>query len=143
MIEFSDKQIALIKQLKTDRLKRINLLEGAVRSGKTWISLILFGLWVALQPQDATFLMVGKTLTSLKRNCLDLLASLLGEKNFTYNLSRKEAILFGRKVYLEGTNDTRAEGKIRGMTLTGAYCDEITLFSEDFFAMLLSYSQHS
>lgn len=138
MIEFSDKQIALIKQLKTDKLKRINLLEGAVRSGKTWISLILFGLWVALQPQDATFLMVGKTLTSLKRNCLDLLASLLGERNFSYNLSRKEAILFGRKVYLEGTNDTRAEGKIRGMTLTGAYCDEITLFSEDFFAMLLS-----
>jgi PBSX family phage terminase large subunit len=82
--------------------------------------------------------MVGKTLTSLKRNCLDELQKLVGIKNFDYNLSRKEAVLFGRKVYLEGTNDTRAEGKIRGMTLTGAYCDEVTLFSEDFFAMLLS-----
>jgi PBSX family phage terminase large subunit len=138
MISFSEKQTELIKQLKTDNLKRINLLEGAVRSGKTWISLILFALWVAMQPIDATFLMVGKTLTSLKRNCLDLLQSLVGESNFTYNTSRKEGTLFGRTVYLEGTNDMRAEGKIRGMTLTGAYCDEITLFTEDFFAMLLS-----
>lgn len=138
MIEFSEKQADLIRQLKTNSLKRINLLEGAVRSGKTWISLILFSLWVALQKEDATFLMVGKTLTSLKRNCLDLLQSLVGEKNFTYNISGKQGELFGRVVYLEGTNDTRAEGKIRGMTLTGAYCDEVTLFSEDFFTMLLS-----
>ena len=138
MIEFSPKQADLMRQLKSNKLKRINLLEGAVRSGKTWISLILFALWVAIQPKDATFLMVGKTLTSLKRNCLDLLQSLVGESNFSYNTSRKEGELFGRVVYLEGTNDTRAEGKIRGMTLTGAYCDEITLFSEEFFAMLLS-----
>ena len=138
MIEFSRKQKELIKQLKNDSLARINLIEGAVRSGKTWISLILFALWVALQPAEAAFLMVGKTLTSLKRNCLDLLQSLVGESNFEYNTSSKEAVLFGRKVYLEGTNDARAEGKIRGMTLTGAYCDEITLFAEDFFAMLLS-----
>jgi PBSX family phage terminase large subunit len=138
MVEFSKKQTELMRQLKTDNLKRINLLEGAVRSGKTWISLILFSLWVALQKKDATFLMVGKTLTSLKRNCLDELQKLVGVNNFDYNLSKKEAVLFGRTVYLEGTNDARAEGKIRGMTLTGAYCDEITLFSEDFFAMLLS-----
>ena len=138
MIEFSPKQKALIRQLKTNSLKRINLLEGAVRSGKTWISLILFSLWVATQPKEVTFLMVGKTLTSLKRNCLDLLQSLVGTDNFSYSLSQKEGVLFGRVVYLEGTNDTRAEGKIRGMTLTGAYCDEITLFAEEFFTMLLS-----
>lgn len=138
MIEFSTKQADLVRLLKDNKLKRINVLEGAVRSGKTWISLIVFALWVALQPADATFLMVGKTLTSLKRNCLDLLQSLVGEANFSYSLTQKQAELFGHLVYLEGTNDARAEGKIRGMTLTGAYCDEVTLFSEDFFSMLLS-----
>ena len=138
MIEFSDKQAELVKLLKRNELKRINLLEGAVRSGKTWISLIVFSLWVATQSKDATFLMVAKTLTSLKRNCLELLQSLIGEQNFTYNLSQKQGLLFGRVVYLEGVNDVRAEGKIRGMTLTGAYCDEVTLFTEDFFTMLLS-----
>lgn len=138
MIEFSPKQADLVKKLKSGKLRRINILEGAVRSGKTWISLIVFALWVALQPEDATFLMVAKTLTSLKRNCLDLLQSLVGEQSFSYNLSGKQGQLFGRTVYLEGVNDVRAEGKIRGMTLTGAYCDEITLFTEDFFTMLLS-----
>ena len=138
MIKFNPKQTELVSMLKNNSLKRINILEGAVRSGKTWISLIVFALWVAMQPKDATFLMVAKTLTSLKRNCLDLLQSLIGEQNFKYNLSQKQGMLFGRTVYLEGVNDVRAEGKIRGMTLTGAYCDEITLFTEDFFTMLLS-----
>ena len=138
MIEFNPKQTELIKRLKNNTLARINILEGAVRSGKTWISLIVFALWVATMPKDATFLMVAKTLTSLKRNCLELLQSLVGEDNFTYNLSQKQGTLFGRTVYLEGVNDVRAEGKIRGMTLSGAYCDELTLFTEDFFTMLLS-----
>ncbi len=39
---------------------------------------------------------------------------------------------------LEGANDQRSEGKIRGSTLGGAYCDELTLFPKDFFVMLLS-----
>ena len=138
MINFNPKQADLIRRLKTNTLARINVLEGAVRSGKTWISLIVFALWVATMPKDATFLMVAKTLTSLKRNCLELLQSLVGEDNFSYNLSQKQGTLFGRTVYLEGVNDVRAEGKIRGMTLTGAYCDELTLFTEDFFTMLLS-----
>ena len=72
MIKFNPKQTELVSMLKNNSLKRINILEGAVRSGKTWISLIVFALWVAMQPKDATFLMVAKTLTSLKRNCLDL-----------------------------------------------------------------------
>lgn len=138
MISFSPKQSEFVKAFKRGELARINILEGSVRSGKTWITLVVWALWVATMPKDAQYLMVAKTMTSLKRNCLDLLQSLVGEKNFTYNTSRKEAVLFGRTVYLEGVNDARAESKIRGMTLQGAYCDELTLFQEDFFAMLLS-----
>ncbi len=121
-----------------DELKRINLLEGSVRSGKTWISLVLWAFWVGTMPKDGSYLMVAKTLTSLRRNVLDLLQSLVGTRNFSYSLPRKEGRLFGRLVYLEGVNDARAESKIRGMTLQGAYCDELTLFTQDFFAMLLS-----
>lgn len=138
MIEFNPKQTELIRRLKSGTLPRIVILEGAVRSGKTWISLIVFALWVATMPKDATFLMVGRTLTTLKRNCLELLQSLVGEDNFSYTLSQKQGQLFGRTVYLEGVNDVRAEGKIRGLTLSGALCDELTLFTEDFFTMMLS-----
>lgn len=138
MISFSDKQSEFVRAFKTNKLSRINILEGSVRSGKTWITLVVWALWVATMPKDASYLMVAKTMTSLKRNCLDLLQGLVGENNFQYNTSSKEARLFGRTVYLEGVNDVRAEGKIRGMTLQGAFCDELTLFQEDFFAMLLS-----
>lgn len=138
MIEYSEKQRALLRLWQEGKLRRINILEGSVRSGKTWVTLVLWAFWVATMPEDAAYLMVAKTLTSLRRNCLDLLESLVGSKNFTYSLPKKEARLFGRLVYLEGVNDARAESKIRGMTLQGALCDELTLFTEDFFAMLLS-----
>lgn len=135
---YSDKQRQLLRLWQQHKLRRINLLEGSVRSGKTWISLVLWAFWVATMPPDGNYLMVAKTLTSLRRNCLDLLQTLVGKNNFSYSLSKKEGRLFGRLIYLEGVNDARAESKIRGMTLQGAYCDELTLFTEDFFSMLLS-----
>lgn len=135
---YTRKQLQLLDMWRNGELKRINILEGSVRSGKTYISLILWAFWVASMPIDGNYLMVAKTLTSLRRNCLDLLQELVGTNNFTYSTSQKEGRLFGRLVYLEGVNDVRAESKIRGMTLNGAYCDELTLFTEDFFSMLLS-----
>lgn len=121
-----------------NELKRINLLEGSVSSGKTWISLVLWGFWVATMPSDNLYLMCAKSLTTLKRNCLLPLQSLVGENNFTFSIPAKEGYLFGRHVLFEGANDSRSESKIRGITLQGAYCDELTQFPEDFFAMLLS-----
>ncbi|MEG0764176.1 MAG: PBSX family phage terminase large subunit [Oscillospiraceae bacterium] len=135
---YTEKQKELLQIFRQGKLRRINILHGSVRSGKTWISLVLWAFWVATMPKSGKYLMVAKTLTSLKRNCLDLLEELVGRANFAYSLSQKQGQLFGRTIFLEGVNDARAESKIRGMTLTGAYCDELTLFTEDFFAMLLS-----
>lgn len=135
---YSEKQKQLLRLFKQKKLRRINILHGSVRSGKTWISLVLWAFWMLTMPKDAAYLMVAKTLTSLRRNCLDLLETLVGKSNFSYSLAAKQAVLFGRTVYLEGVNDARAESKIRGMTLQGAYCDELTLFTQDFFTMLLS-----
>ena len=137
-IEFTAKQNELIRAFKQDRLKRLNILEGSVRSGKTWISLILWAVWVASRPKDYLYMMCAKSLQTLKRNCLLPLQELFGKKNFTFSVNKKEGVLFGRKIMLEGANDQRSEGKIRGITLGGAYCDELTLFPEDFFTMLLS-----
>ena len=123
---------------QTNRLKRLNILEGSVSSGKTWISLVLWAFWVKTMPLDGLYMMCAKSLTTLKRNCLLPLQELVGESNFSFSISTKEGKLFGRKILLEGANDMRSEGKIRGLTLQGAYCDEITQFPEDFFAMLLS-----
>ncbi len=135
---FSPKQKELISIFKNGGLKRINLLDGSVRSGKTYISIVLWALYVATMPSDGAYIMAGKTLNTLKRNCLDPMENMLGSSNFSYSISKKEGKLFGRTVYLEGASDKRSESKIRGLTLCGAYCDELSLFDEDFFSMLLS-----
>ena len=127
-----------MRMWQENQLKRLNLLEGSVSSGKTWISLVLWAFWVGTMPQDKLYMMCAKSLTTLKRNCLILLQELVGEDNFTFSISQKEGKLFGRKILLEGANDIRSESKIRGLTLQGAYCDELTQFPRDFFAMLLS-----
>ena len=135
---YTPKQRAMMELWRTNKLKRINLLEGSVSSGKTWISLVMWAFWVQSMPASGLFLMCAKSITTLKRNCLLLLQELVGESNFQFSTSSKEGVLFGRKVILEGANDIRSESKIRGLTLQGAYCDELTQFPQDFFAMLLS-----
>lgn len=111
----------------SNRLKRrITLLYGSVRSGKTYIALLWFALFVLSRPKSDAFLMIGKTLTTLRRNSLNLLQELVGEKNFHYTMSTKEGRLFGRTVWLEGADNDAAESKIRGMTLAGVYADELT-----------------
>lgn len=98
----------------------------------------MWAIWVASRPPEYMYMMCGKSLQTLKRNCLLPLQELMGERNFTFSITAKEGVLFGRRIMLEGANDERSEGKIRGVTLGGAYCDELTLFPKDFFVMLLS-----
>ncbi|MDE6726953.1 MAG: PBSX family phage terminase large subunit [Oscillospiraceae bacterium] len=134
---FSPKQEEAMRLLKSGGLRRLNVFEGSVRSGKTYISMIMWAFWVAGSPKDRAYLMSGKTLTTLKRNVLEPLKGLLGD-SFSFNIAKKDGTLFGRRIYLEGAANAEAESKIRGMTLMGAYCDELSLFGEDFFVMLLS-----
>ena len=135
---FTPKQKELIRAFKLGELKRINILDGSVRSGKTWITYVIWALWVATMPADKTYLMTARTLTTLKRNCLEPMVQLFGTENFSYSISNKSGRLFGRNIQFEGANDAQAEAKIRGLTLQGAYVDEITLVPEDYFTMLLS-----
>ncbi|MDE7363093.1 MAG: PBSX family phage terminase large subunit [Oscillospiraceae bacterium] len=137
-VEFTAKQRELIRLFKRGELRRINILQGSVSAGKTWISLVLWALWVASRPPEYLYMMCGKSLRTLDRNCLLPLMVLVGERNFTFSLAAKEGRLFGRRIVLEGANDLRSEAKIRGVTLGGAYCDELSLFPRDFFVMLLS-----
>lgn len=130
---FSRKQLEVI----ANSTARMNILDGSVRSGKTIASLVAWIMFVS-EASPGELLMVGKTERTLKRNILDVLEQMVGPRYFKYNLGSGEATLFGRRIYLVGANDMRSEGKIRGLTLAGAYGDEITLWPESFFTMLLS-----
>jgi PBSX family phage terminase large subunit len=131
--KFSKKQLDSILQSTA----RLNIWEGSVRSGKTIASIVRWLEYIKTGPQG-DLLMVGKTERTLKRNILDVVEDVVGTKNFKYNRGLGEVYIFGRKVYIAGANDERSESKIRGMTLAGSYGDELALWPESFFKMLLS-----
>lgn len=116
---------------------RLNIYDGAVRSGKTYASIWRWIRFVVEGP-PGPLLMVGKTERTLKRNILDPIAMMVGNANFRHVIGAGECYLYGRPIMLAGANDERSEGKIRGMTLVGAYGDELTLWPESFYGMLLS-----
>lgn len=116
---------------------RLNVADGSVRAGKTvganwrWIKHVRTG-------PSGDLLMAGKTERTLYRNVLSPLQDLVGSRRLRLVRGEGEAHMFGRRIYLVGMNDARAEEKIRGMTLAGAYCDEITTWPESAFRMLTS-----
>lgn len=133
-MEVSRKQAAYLRT----KPKRINVLYGSVRSGKTYVSLLQWAAFVRSRDAGDEFLMMGRTLTALKRNCLNLLADLVGERNFSFSMAGKEGRLFGRRIWLEGADNERAESKLRGMTLAGVYADELTTLPQSVTMMAFS-----
>ena len=116
---------------------RINLLEGSVRSGKTYISLVKWAMFVRSRPQGELFMMVGKTREALQFNCVGLLEDLAGD-DFKCNARSNVGYLYGREIRLLGANDEKAASKIKGSTLAGAYIDELSEIPESFYKMTLS-----
>jgi len=115
---------------------RYNIWEGSVSSGKTITSIVRWISYIKTAPRGR-LLMVGKTERTLKRNVLDDLQAIVGTDNYKKK-GDGEIIVYGRVIDLVGANDERAQDKIRGGTYAGAYCDEITLYPESFFQMLIT-----
>lgn len=120
---------------------RLNIADGAVRSGKTFIFNIRWLDYIANGP-DGVLMMVGKTIRTLENNVLMAspggLFEMLGEGNYKYNRSNGELYIGNRKILCIGANDEKSEGKIRGLTLAGAICDEITLYPQNFVNQLIA-----
>lgn len=128
----SPKQIIALKESTA----RLNILEGSVRAGKSHIGLIRFLKEIKDGP-EGEYIIIGKSERTVLRNVIDPLQRLTGNV-IRYNRGLGEFTLFGRKVYVVGANDERAEGKIRGGTFAGALVDEISIIPQSVFKMLLS-----
>ena len=124
----------------------INILEGSVRSGKTvcmipkWINYIVTG-------PPGLLIMTGVSKDTIYDNVLNDLFETLGEDNYHYNRQSGELIIWWidaqknrheRRIKIVGAKDEGSERYIRGKTLAGAYCDELTLMPERFFKQLLN-----
>ena len=124
------------KQSIRDAVCRINLWEGAVRSGKTIGSIIAWLLYVRNAPPGALAI-IGKTKDSIARNVLDVIAD-VAPGAIVYTRGATTCRILGRLVHVIGANDAKAENVLRGVTLAGAYVDEVTVIPEAFFKQLLA-----
>lgn len=123
--------------------RRINLWTGAIRSGKTVISLLRWLQYVANEaPRGGRLFIIGQTLQTIERNVIEPLqdAELLGTgiaSQTVHTPGTTKAVIFGRTVHLIGAKDTKAFGRIRGATGAGAYVDEASLLPKGFLRELL------
>ena len=133
---FSHKQI----QSMIESTKRLNIWEGSVRSGKTIASIWRFIEYVRTfkDADKGRICIIGKTHKTIERNILDPIRMMIGKNRCKYNRGTGTFIMFGIVCDIVGAQDERSQDKIRGATISIAYCDEITIFPESFFKMLLS-----
>jgi PBSX family phage terminase large subunit len=121
---------------------RINLWHGSVRSGKTIASLLAFVIAVAAAGPSGLIIICGRSLQTIERNVFEPLQdpALFGPlaKHVHHTRGATTAMVLGRTIHLVGAADTRAEGRLRGLTAQLAYVDEATLIPEGFWTQLLA-----
>ncbi len=119
----------------------INIWTGSVRSGKTIGSLLRWLFYVADPPSDGELVIIGKTRETVARNLFGPLQAqaLFGDitAHIHYTQGAPTATILGRTVHVIGANDAKAESKIRGMTIAGAYVDEATVLPKAFWSQLI------
>ncbi len=131
---YSEKQKKVIKNANA----RWNILTGAVRSGKSFIANDLLVKRLQELPEGRRAI-IGKTETTIMRNILDPLQDRYGVKYVSDIQGKKrEATIFGNKLYCIGANDARAVKKLQGTGFQYVLGDEITTWPQDFFSMLKS-----
>lgn len=140
---FTEKQWRSIGQAnaRADH-QQINLWHGAVRSGKTIGSLVRFLMAIAAAPTTGEIVLIGRTRDTIYRN---IIAPMMDTKIFgmyvghiQYNRGAPTATILGRTVHVIGASDARAENVIRGLTVSVAYVDEVSLVAEEFFNQLMA-----
>jgi PBSX family phage terminase large subunit len=128
-----------IRSLKESKA-RINIFEGAIRSGKTIVSLLRF-LMAVLFAKGGVIVVIARTRDSAYRNVFEplmdrsLFGPLAGLVHYTANAPTGR--IMGRTVHVLGANDAKSEKVLRGLTVALAYVDEITVIPEEFFTQLL------
>jgi len=132
MLNLSPKQNQTLKESTA----RMNFWVGAVRSGKSYVSLIRWLEYIQEAP-PGNLLMTGKTASTIKHNLVDEICNLIGA-DAKYYSGKNELNLWGRRIYLVAAVDERSEQRIRGSSYAGAYVDEASLIPESFWTMLLS-----
>ncbi len=125
------------KQLKSfnEANFRLNIWVGAVRSGKTYSSILKLIDLIKNGPAGAGMI-IGVNRDTIQRNVLLELYKFLGFN--PPSTKTTETKLYGRNIYFVGAHDEGSVRRIQGSTLAFAYVDEATCIPSPFWRMLLS-----
>lgn len=134
----SPKQLASVR----DSQGRVNLYHGSIRAGKTIGSLLRWLMFCAAAlDSSGDLVMFGRTRDSVWRNCIGPMQdpNLFGPlaDHVKGNYGAPTVTILGRRVYVIGAHDVQAELVLRGLTVLGAYGDEVTTVPEQFFMQML------
>lgn len=125
----TDKQI-IVRDSDIKLQRRVTLLEGAIRTGKTriliwlWISHV-YSLVKKYKLKNKKFIMTGYTIPSLKKNVLDDMTELFGiDTTLDENNQFK---MFGNTICCFGADKSHSYKSMRGITAYGWLGNEMTL----------------
>lgn len=112
--------------------------DGAIRSGKTLCMSLSFVMWAMNSFDGNNFAICGKTIGSLRRNVMFWLRLMLRSRGYAVQDKRSDNLMVVRRdgkinyFYLFGGKDERSQDLIQGITLAGAFFDEVALMPESF-----------
>jgi PBSX family phage terminase large subunit len=115
----------------------INILEGSVRSGKTW-AMIPKILYLCRSGVPGWKVISGVSKQTIFNNVLNDLFNIVGPSNYSYNAQSGLLRLCGSTWMVIGAKDEGSEKYIRGMTAGCAIVDELTQIPQSFYEMLLT-----
>jgi PBSX family phage terminase large subunit len=133
---FSPKAKAFFKRNPAED-KFFTLLEGSVRSGKTWAMMVKI-LTLNKYKVGGQRVLIGNSKEAVRRNVLVDLATFVGKKNFRLNMNSGQLWIYGVEWLVVGVNNEGSERAIRGMTAGIIVWDEVTLAPKNVFDMAMS-----
>lgn len=117
--------------------RKLSLLVGSVRSGKTW-ALHSKILYLCDYPVQGRRFVTGVSKSSIYTNVLMDLFNLVGPGNYSYNRQSGSMRLFDTEWMVMGAKDEGSEKYLRGATIGAAICDEVVLMPQSYWQMLLT-----
>lgn len=136
---FSKRQNLAMTWWNRPQFKRLDAIicDGAVRSGKTVCMADGFFIWSMASFSGCNFALCGRSISSLRRNVVSNLPAWLGGL-FTIREHRADnrlTVCYGGRentYYLFGGLDESSYKQIQGITLAGAFLDEVVLMPRSF-----------
>lgn len=120
---------------------KIIIAVGAIRSGKTVVSLATF-LKFIVNSSHNTFAMAGRGINTLERNVVKPFLLMLNNYHVKYTYSKYNQLIelpdLHKVIHLFGMDNEQSESRIRGFTAGGTLIDEVTVLPKSAVQMLIS-----